>query len=58
MKMKKTRENRLNNEHRDESQRFKAYFALMFPRKVADLQKQEKRLQNLYSFVEVTFIEY
>ena len=46
MEMKHTRENRLNSEHRDESQTFRAYFALMVPRKVLDLANQEQRLQN------------
>ena len=62
MKMKQIRENRLNNEQCDESQTFRAYFALMLLRKVAKLKNQSQRLQNecptLYSSIEVTFIEY
>ena len=46
MEMKHTRENILNSEHSDESQTFMVYFALILPRKVAELQNQAKRLQN------------
>ena len=46
MQMKKLGENRLNIEHHDESQTLMKPFALMLPRRVAELQNQAQRLQN------------
>ena len=61
MEMKHTGEHRLNIEHRNESQTLMKYFALMLPRKIAELQNQAQRLQNmnvkpLCSSIEVAFI--
>ena len=39
-------ENKLNIEHRDESQKFKVCLSLMLPKKVTELQNQEQSLQK------------
>ena len=47
MKMKHTGEHRQNTEHRDESQTLMKCFALILPRKFAELQNQAQNIPNI-----------
>ena len=61
MEKKHTGEHKLSIEHYDESQTLMKYFALILPRRVAELQNQAHMLQNecraLSSSIEAIFIE-